>query len=116
MCADVIAEPVDTLAASSNTTPFLLSVRLWEIRLINAQLIASLLKAVLGVSTFPSFTRLDGISELTACIRQSTRMAQAVPSRLLRAVPEKAHPLWCRWTGYVDWYHYGHVCIYLAHE
>ena len=90
----IVAEAVDILAAGSDTTAYSLSVGLWHIlqdQRIRETLVSELLEAIPDVANFPSLTKLESIPYLTACVRESIRVAKAVPGRLPRIVPNNAN-------------------------
>jgi cytochrome P450 len=92
-----IAEAVDILAAGSDTTAFSLSVGMWNIAhnaAIKQKLVEALKRAIPDINTgLPSTATLESIPYLQACIKESIRVAQAVPGRLPRIVPTSSTPL-----------------------
>lgn len=87
----IVAEGVDILTAGSDTTALSVTMGLWHIShnaKVRDTLVSALVEAIPDPTSFPSLVKLEEIRYLTACVRESIRVAMAVPGRLPRVVPD----------------------------
>ncbi|OCT50238.1 cytochrome P450 oxidoreductase [Cladophialophora carrionii] len=90
------AEGVDILAAGTDTTAFSLCVGLYYIlrdQAIYRKLMDALLAAIPDQRQMPTLPNLEKIEYLSACVKESVRVASAVPGRLPRVVPQDVQNL-----------------------
>jgi cytochrome P450 len=90
---EATAESLILLIAGSDTTGYSLSIGFFHIcnsPSIKKRLVAAIDEAFAGSADVPSLTVLETIPYLSACVKESLRVAQAVPGRLPRVVPKGA--------------------------
>lgn len=85
------AESVDILIAGSDTTAFSVSLSIYHILnnpVIKSRLTDCLFKLIPEASQMPRLAQLEECPYLFACVKESLRVATAVPSMLPRIVPD----------------------------
>ncbi|KAJ4135277.1 hypothetical protein NW768_004899 [Fusarium equiseti] len=90
---EAVAEATDILVAGSDTTAYTLTVALWHItkhQAISNELVESLFRNIPDAKTIPNLPVLEKIPILNAIVKESVRIASAVPGRLPRIVPSHA--------------------------
>jgi len=89
--AQLHAESVDILIAGSDTTAFSVSIGIFHILsnpAIKSKLTDDLMKLIPEISQMPRLAQLEDCPYLFACVKESLRIASAVPSMLPRIVPD----------------------------
>ncbi|KAL4877981.1 cytochrome P450 [Aspergillus karnatakaensis] len=92
-----VAQAMDILIAGADTTASTLTAGLYHI-LKNPQVKADLVRALDAAlppekdSQLPSLVALEKVEYLTACVKESLRLAMTIPGRLPRVVPENLSP------------------------
>ena len=85
-----VSEAINLLVAGSDTTGFTIAVGLYHIcqnPKIKSRLSNKLITAIADPNQIPSLTTLENLRYLTACLKDSIRVARAVEGRLPRLVP-----------------------------
>ncbi|KAI5917039.1 cytochrome P450 [Camillea tinctor] len=87
----VLDEAISIVVAGSDTTAYSLSVGMWHIlstHWIQQRLVGELRDHIPDKEKMPTLVELERLPFLMACMRESIRVARAVPGRLPRLVPK----------------------------
>lgn len=91
-----MSESMDILIAGSDTTASTLATGIHHIlsnKAVHKQLLEAIDRAIPKQASLPTYTELEQIEYLSACVKESLRLAMPVPGMLPRIVPNTGEPL-----------------------